>query len=251
MKVDIRIKNSLEKKIMANSRKEKIIELLDEIRNFRMCGPSDDPDEITSVTSRFRYLTIQLQRLTAILLPERLNKILVDIDVEINNIYSAYDAKAEIDALSFDIEQILETIDSDSLEPSNNKLIHHSLIEKIQNLENKNYDFTVLSEICREINSSFMHGNLIATALLLRTLLNYIPPIFGHKTFAQVAANIGKSLKDSFEHLEEGLRKVADYHTHRTIGEKDIYPTNSQIEPFKPQIELLLQQVIVQADKSE
>ena len=115
---------------MANSRKEKIINLLHEIRNFRMCGPSDDPDEITSVTSSFRYSTIQLQRLSAILLPERLNKILVDIDVEINNIYSAYDAKAEIDALSFDIEQILETIDSDALEPSNNNLQSSSNQEK-------------------------------------------------------------------------------------------------------------------------
>lgn len=84
----------------------------------------------------------------------------------------SYDAKTEIDALSFDIEQVLETIESDSLEPSNNKLIQYSLIEKIQNLESKNYDYTVLSEICREINSSYMHGNLIATALLVRTLLN-------------------------------------------------------------------------------
>jgi hypothetical protein len=29
-----------------------------------------------------------------------------------------------------------------------------------------------------------------------------LPPVFGHNTFEQVVANIGKSLKESCEHLQ-------------------------------------------------
>jgi hypothetical protein len=78
--------------------------------------------------------------------------------------------------------------------------------------------------MCGEINSLYAHGNILATALLMRTVLNHVPPVFGHDTFSQVVANIGKSLKESFEHLENGLRKVADFHAHRTITASESYP---------------------------
>ena len=68
-----------------------------------------------------------------------------------------------------------------------------------------------LVRMCKEINSSYAHGNVLAVALLMRTVLNHIPPVFGHDTFAQVLTGTGKSLKDSFNHLENGLRKVADF----------------------------------------
>jgi hypothetical protein len=77
----------------------------------------------------------------------------------------------------------------------------------------------------------------------MRTVLNHVPPVFGHETFGQLVANSGKSLKDSFDHLENGLRKIADFHTHRRIAAVESYPSAVQVEPFKPQFELLLQQV--------
>ena len=82
-----------------------------------------------------------------------------------------------------------------------------------------------------------------STALLMRTVLNLVPPVFGHDTFSQVVANVGKSLKESFEHLENGLRTVADFHAHRKIAASESYPSVAQVEPFRPQFELLLQQV--------
>jgi hypothetical protein len=85
--------------------------------------------------------------------------------------------------------------------------------------------------------------NVLAVALLMRTVLNHVPPVFGHQTFGQVLANAGSSLKDSFDHLENGLRKIADFHTHRRIVAAESYPSAAQVEPFKPQFELLLQQV--------
>jgi hypothetical protein len=77
----------------------------------------------------------------------------------------------------------------------------------------------------------------------MRSVLNNVPPVFGYDTFGQVAANAGKSLKDSFDHLENGLRKIADFHTHRKIAVTESYPSGAQVEPFKPQFEMLLQEV--------
>ena len=45
---------------------ERILETIELVRKFRLCGPSDDPDEQTAVTARFRHLVVQLQRLAAL-----------------------------------------------------------------------------------------------------------------------------------------------------------------------------------------
>jgi len=44
-------------------RKEIIADLIEDARKFRFCGPSDDPDEQTAVTSGYRYLVTQFKRL--------------------------------------------------------------------------------------------------------------------------------------------------------------------------------------------
>jgi len=105
--------------------------------------------------------------------------------------------------------------------------------------------------MCREINSSYAHGNILATLLLMRTVLNHVPSVFGHETFEQVAAHTGgKSLKISFDHLETGLRNVADFHAHRRITSLELYPSVAQVEPFKPDFEQLLHEVVKHVTKN-
>jgi hypothetical protein len=49
--------------VLANKkRKEIIADLIESARNFRFCGPSDDPDEQTAVTAGYRHLVIQFKR---------------------------------------------------------------------------------------------------------------------------------------------------------------------------------------------
>lgn len=93
------------------SKKERILETISELRKFRFCGPSDDPDAQTAVTSGYRYLLIQLQRTATPFIPESMGKTLNGIEVEINNLYSAYEAHAEVDALLPDIEEIIQDLD--------------------------------------------------------------------------------------------------------------------------------------------
>ena len=96
---------------MKQDRKQVILRLIEDARKFRFCGPSDDPDEITAVTSGYRYLLVQLKRLAGPILPMPAASRLDAIDVEVNDIYSAFEARAEVDALLIDIEESLAVLD--------------------------------------------------------------------------------------------------------------------------------------------
>jgi len=233
------------------TKKQKIEKVISDIRQFRFCGPSDDPDEQTSVIVGFRYLIIQLKRLAGPLLPPDLNKRLDAIEVEFGDLFSTYDAKAEIDALLPDIDPLLFSDDYEMLNTtSTGWFIETTIITNLGSMKNSYLDSSLLIRLCEEINSCYSHGNLIATCLLMRAVLNYIPPVFGQKSFSQVVASMNRSLKENFKHLEDGLRKIADFHTHRTIRKSDKYPSCAQLDPYKPQFELLLQEVISRMEQS-
>jgi hypothetical protein len=97
---------------MSQKKREMLAELIESTRKFRFCGPSDDPDEQTAVTEGYRYLIIQFKRLAGPILPQPAAAQLAAIDVEVNNVYSAYEAKAELDALLPDIEEAIENLDN-------------------------------------------------------------------------------------------------------------------------------------------
>ena len=81
-------------------------------RNFHFCGPSDDPDEQTAVTLGYRHLVIQLQRLAGPLLPKAIASRLSDLDVRVDDLFSVFEANAELDAMLPDIEDALESFDN-------------------------------------------------------------------------------------------------------------------------------------------
>ena len=230
---------------MAVDRKQLLLDLLYDAEHIRLCSPSADPEKQTGVTAGYHYLVTQIQAHAAPILPDSSAHKLREINVEIDNIYSVYEAKAKLDALVPDIKDALDQVDNLGMSSGGSRsIINATLIGHLAQLEPGKLDTGYLVGICREINSCFAHGNILATVLLMRTVLNHVPPLFGHTTFAQVAAQSPKSLKDIFANLENGLRKIADYHAHRPITEVEIYPTTSQVEPYKGHFELLLGEII-------
>ena len=92
-----------------SARKQELIEeAINELRRFPFCGPTDDLDAQTAVTLGYRHLVVQLKRLASPLLSKQTADRLMSIDVEPNNIISAYEASDEIQALLPDIEDELE-----------------------------------------------------------------------------------------------------------------------------------------------
>jgi hypothetical protein len=102
---------------LSATKRDMIASAVAEVRRFQFCGPSDDPDEQTAVTAGYRHLVIQLQRLAGPILPAEAASRLNAVNVEIDNLYSAYDASSEISALLPDIETALENVSKQAKSP--------------------------------------------------------------------------------------------------------------------------------------
>jgi hypothetical protein len=155
-----------------------------------------------------------------------------------------YSSKAYLDAIASDIACDLENISEVPEQGPPRHLISPDLIKALRKAKPNSFDALRLAEYCREINSGFTHGNLISCLLLMRAVLDHVPPVFGHMDFSQVVAHASRSLKDNFEHLDESLRKIGDLYTHQHMRKKEHLPTPGQVEKFGPQFELLLQDVL-------
>ena len=103
-------KSTGEGTVALKSKKEIIRELISDARQFPFCGPSADPDEQSAVTLGYQHLLIQFQRLAGPLLPETIASQLNTIEIDVNDIYSAFKARAELDALLPDIEAAIPTL---------------------------------------------------------------------------------------------------------------------------------------------
>ena len=84
--------------------------------------------------------------------------------------------------------------------------------------------------------------------MVLRTIINHVPPVFGFKKFEEVANNYGdpksgKSFKASMQRLQGALRNIADVHLHSAIREHEDLPTAVQVE-FSAELDVLLGEVI-------
>jgi len=230
-----------------NQKKQEIIEeTIGDIRKFRFCGPSDDPDEQTSVTSGYRYLVIQLQRLAGPILQPEAAARLAGIEVEIDNLYSAYDASSELQALLPDIEEALDADKSGVPVSTGMSLIAEGRIAELRTLNDPRFDFQKLIRLCEETNICFRAGCYLAVAMLTRALLDHVPPIFSTKSFAEVANNYAggsKSFKATMLHLDSGARNIADGHLHGQIRKQESLPAAQQVD-FRAGIDVLLAEII-------
>lgn len=125
-------------------------------------------------------------------------------------------------------------------------LIADSRLAELRKLVSTQFDFKKLIRLCEEINIAYGHGCYFATAMLTRGLLDHVPPLFGKKTFSEVANNYsdgGKSFKDNMHHLENAARKVADAHLHMPIRKSETLPVGQQVN-FAAQLDVLLSEII-------
>ncbi|PYQ87086.1 MAG: hypothetical protein DMG02_21545 [Acidobacteria bacterium] len=111
-------------------------------------------------------------------------------------------------------------------------------------MQARSFDLQRLIRLCEEANVAYSEGCYHATAMLVRGLLDHVPPLFGKRTFTEVANNHGsRSFKESMQHLENGARKVADAHLHTAIRNRETLPTAQQVA-FGPEVDVLLAEII-------
>lgn len=130
----------------------------------------------------------------------------------------------------------------------NENFINTARIEALEALNEKcQYDLSKLIGLCKEVNDNYVRHNYYSVALLLRTLLNHVPPAFnGKESFDQVLAELNgpkhKTKKEILSRLHELQRKFTDLLTHERLREFEPPMTLQQVS-FIPEIDYLLQEV--------
>jgi len=100
--------------------------------------------------------------------------------------------------------------------------------------------------LCEEINAVYAVRCYFATAMLIRGVLDHVPPLFGLKSFNEVANNYsgaGRSFKDHMEHLNNASRKVADSFLHMPVRQSETLPTPQQVNSGQD-LDTLLAEII-------
>jgi hypothetical protein len=122
--------------------------------------------------------------------------------------------------------------------------ISDTRLAELRTLASAQFDLKKLIRLCEEINISYSSGCYFASAMLIRAVLDHVPPIFGKNNFDEVANNFGsKSFKGAMQHLQSASRNVADGHLHQQIRKSETLPTAQQVNCGQ-QIDMLLSEII-------
>jgi len=136
----------------------------------------------------------------------------------------------------------------------NENFINTARIETLEALNGKcQYDLSKLISLCKEINDNFVRHNYYSVALLLRTILNHVPPAFGGKeSFDHVLAELNgpkhKTKKEILSRLHDLQRKLADLVAHERLQEFEPVLTLQQVS-FMPEIDYLLLEIVTELKK--
>jgi hypothetical protein len=119
-----------------------------------------------------------------------------------------------------------------------------SRLIELNGLANGQYDLAKLIKLCEEINFCYTHDCLLAVTMLVRTVINHVPPIFGYQSFAEVANNYGGgSFKKSMQNLQNSLKNIADSNLHLPIRKTEVLPTKVQVN-FSQDLDVLLAEIV-------
>lgn len=117
-------------------------------------------------------------------------------------------------------------------------------MEELRKISDPNFDLTRLVRKCEELNNNFASSSFFSTALLVRSIIDHVPPIFGKSNFSDVAGAYGtKSFKDSMTHLDKSSRKIADAFLHTHIRNKEVLPNKTQVN-FSRDLDVLLGEIV-------
>lgn len=142
------------------------------------------------------------------------------------------------------IGEDLTTGKTSRIATKSNKYVSEIRIQELKAIKSEHFDMIKLIRLCEEINVAHDNNLHLATIMLLRAILDHVPPIFSKTTFNEFASQYGKkSFKDQMQHLQNGARKIADDHLHSPIRKEEILPTDIQVY-FPQNLDSLLAEVI-------
>jgi hypothetical protein len=129
----------------------------------------------------------------------------------------------------------------------NNKMqpyVAEERIAELAEIEKGAFDTAKLIRLLRELNVAYNNDAHFTTGILVRAVIDHIPPIFGFATFPEVANNYKgtKSFKSAMQRLNDSLRNLADSYLHVQIRKIESLPTLNQVD-FRAELDALLSEV--------
>ncbi len=119
-----------------------------------------------------------------------------------------------------------------------------SRLSALRALVSQNWDLTRLLRLCEELNAAHEGQCHMTVAVLVRAILDHVPPVFSCETFALVAkSHSTRSFRDSMLNLENSSRKIADAHLHTRIRRKEVLPNQTQVD-FRASLDVLLAEIV-------
>lgn len=126
---------------------------------------------------------------------------------------------------------------------NSHSFVNNDRINELGQIKNDNFDLLKVIQYCKELNLAFSNEMYLSTGMIVRSLMDHIPPIFKKNTFKELASNYGtKSFQDSMKNLENSSRKIADSFLHTHIRKKEILPNSTQVD-FSNDIDVLLGEI--------
>lgn len=118
-------------------------------------------------------------------------------------------------------------------------------IQQVGAISSDEFDTIKLVKICEELNIANSNSCYMTIAMLVRAIIDHVPPMLGYENFKEVANNYDgtRSFSDSMKHLEESMRKISDSILHTKIRKKEILPTFVQVD-FSADLDVLLGEII-------
>ena len=120
-----------------------------------------------------------------------------------------------------------------------------SRLAALRAAKSSQWDLTRLIRLCEELNIAYSSDCFMSVAMLVRAILDHIPPLLGKQNFADIANNYAgpSSFKKSMQNLQLSLRNIADAHLHVPIRQKEVLPTGQQID-FHKDLDVLLGEIV-------
>lgn len=222
-------------------------QLADKIDQFPLgnCGPSDDPDMQYAYVAEFRDIAKRFVAAVKRIGDPDLSNLVANLNTSPEWITDAHDLRADLFVVIDALNEAAQNPHYTTNVASNAAFLNTEVLIQLKAVQGSRLDLTKLVKMCEELNDAYARGNYISSALLLRAIMNHIPPVFGATTFSEVVAHAGRSVKAILARLNEEARPIADLHTHFLMRPTEHLPTKNQLEPYKASFEVLIQEVLV------
>lgn len=118
-------------------------------------------------------------------------------------------------------------------------------ILQLRNAKQQPFDLKRLVRLLEELNVAHEHQLHMASAMLVRAVLDHVPPVFNAKNFSEVANNYAapRSFSEQMQQLDRSLRKIADTHLHQPMRKSEVLPLAPQVD-FRGAVDVLLSEVV-------